>query len=375
MSALQLHILNSIEDVEAIADRWNDLWQHSDVTVPTARAEFIRNWVEHFAPRRQFHAIIVEEGTRLVAALPLIEGRWGKVICMGGLPRNEWSGAGDLLLDPVANGSAALALVANALKELPWPILRFIHVRGESSSWQTFVQSLRDADVSVEVRPSHEVKFIAVPKTWESYHAQLSKNHRQRLKRLLKRSAEEGNVQLIKYAPTSWADAEPLLQRAFHIEDSGWKGRARTSLLRKPNIADHVLRMSELLIPRNELEVAFLELHGKPIAFQILWNSKGVLHAYKGSYEERWKHLGPGHLLIHELLREMCESQRCQGYDCYGPNTPAIDHWSGSTYQTSQVTVAPRQWLGRAMLFTYRHCRRSPVQLENKLPALATQTE
>jgi CelD/BcsL family acetyltransferase involved in cellulose biosynthesis len=361
MGTLQLHILNSIQDVEAIADSWNDLWQLSDVSVPTARTEFIKLWLDDFAPRNRFRALIVEDGNRLIAALPIVERRWAGVIQAGGLPRNEWSGAGDLLVDPAADVYGAMALIVQALAQLPWPVLRFTHVRWDSFSWQSFVQTLRNVGIGVECRPSHEVKLIPVAKSWEDYQQQFSKNHRQRLKRLLKRSAEEGTVRLVRHVPENWAEAEPLLHKALEIEDSGWKGRAKTSLLGAPNIAKHVLNLSQCMLADRELEIAFLELQERPISFQILWNSKGVLHAYKGSYDERYRHLSPGHLLIYELLRELCESQRCRAYDCYGPNTPAINHWSGRTYRTCQITVAPRNWLGRAMLFTYRHCRRPPA--------------
>jgi CelD/BcsL family acetyltransferase involved in cellulose biosynthesis len=275
-----------------------------------------------------------------------------------------------LLINPRANVYGALTLIAKGLEQLPWPLLRFTHVRWDSSSWQIFVESLRSANLSVECRPSHEVKLIPIANSWETYQQSFSKNHRQRLKRLLKRSAEEGTVHLVRHVPASWSEAEPLLQRAFHIEDSGWKGRAKTSLLGAPSIAQHVLHMSELLVARHELEIAFLELNNQPISFQLLWNSKGVLHAYKGSYEERYRHLSPGHLLIHELLRELCDSQRCRAYDCFGPNTTAINHWSGPTYRTSQVTIAPRKWLGRAVLFTYRHCR--PARKTTETAAAAT---
>jgi hypothetical protein len=178
---------------------------------------------------------------------------------------------------------------------------------------------------------------------------------------MLRRLREQGSLVLQRYTPQTSSEADTLLERALAIEDSGWKGRQGTSLARWPGMAEYVRRMCSLLLPRRELEFVFLESNGEAICFQMLWNAKGTLHAYKGSYDERFQHYSPGSLLIHELLREETKAQHCRFYDCIGPNTPALAIWGGTTYPTSQLTVARRQWLSRALLFTYLHCRR-PVR-------------
>ncbi len=53
--------LNSIDDLRSAAPAWDDLWWRSDVALPTARAELLAQWLERFAPHRDFHAFAVEE--------------------------------------------------------------------------------------------------------------------------------------------------------------------------------------------------------------------------------------------------------------------------------------------------------------------------
>ena len=48
--------LTSVADLRAEAAAWDDLWQRSDVSLPLVRAELLAQWVEHFAPRADFHA-------------------------------------------------------------------------------------------------------------------------------------------------------------------------------------------------------------------------------------------------------------------------------------------------------------------------------
>jgi hypothetical protein len=121
---------------------------------------------------------------------------------------------------------------------------------------------------------------------------------------------------------------------------------------------EFMTELANLLIPRKELEFAFLELDGRPLAFEMLWNAKRTLHSYKVGYDEQFDKLNPGQILMHELLRDLMQTQSCDAYDCIGPVSPATEKWCGTNYQMSQWTVAPRRRISRAMLFAYQKLRR-----------------
>jgi hypothetical protein len=162
-----------------------------------------------------------------------------------------------------------------------------------------------------------------------------------------------------RLVPTSLAEAEPWLGTAFQLEDSGWKGESGGSILRAPGMPEFMTRLIGLLAQRQEFELAFLDVDDQPIAFEMLWNAKGTLHCYKVGYDERFDNLNPGQLLMHELLRELFETQRCQACDCIGPITVATERWRGDRYEMSQWTVAPRRRLSRAWLYVYQQLRRA----------------
>ena len=79
-SGVQLLHLRSAQQLRDVAAAWDDLWQRSAVTLPTARASMVVHWVERLAPERPFHALAVERDGRLLAALPLIETRLKSVL-------------------------------------------------------------------------------------------------------------------------------------------------------------------------------------------------------------------------------------------------------------------------------------------------------
>lgn len=359
MSSLEVHVLKTHE-LLSMQDLWNDLWQRSQTTLPTSRAEFLALWRGQFAPDQEIQAIVVEDSGRWISALPIVGKRWAKVIPTGTVPRNDWLLAGNLLLDEMENAAGALALIAGVLNKLPWTIYRFSLIASNESSWNQLRDTLSNTGFQIESRPSHEVAVIPIQGDWKSYQGSWSKNHRKNMARTIRRLEEQGRVRVNRYVPGSMTEAEPLLQRAFALEDSGWKGQAGSSILRSPGMPQFMKQLAELLIHRQELELMFLELNDQPLAVEFLWNTKQTLHSYKVAYDEAFEKLNPGQILMQEILRDLFDTGRCSAYDCMGPISTATEKWCGNRYQISQWTFAPRRSLSRAVLFAYQKLRRPP---------------
>src|SRR3954466_3408393 len=88
MSAPRIVRFTSTVELLAAAGAWNDLWHRTSGVLPTGRAEFVANWVDHFAPQKSFAAIAVEQDGQFIAALPLVEQRKARCVRVGGLPQN-----------------------------------------------------------------------------------------------------------------------------------------------------------------------------------------------------------------------------------------------------------------------------------------------
>jgi CelD/BcsL family acetyltransferase involved in cellulose biosynthesis len=344
MTHSRVEIYDSLDEVDALQDGWEDLWWRSDVTVPTVRVEFLKNWLASFAPGMPLRLIVVRQGERWMAAIPLVKRHWGRVVPMGTLPTNEWSGAGGMLLDREIDAES-LAGVAAALHEIGWPVIRLPLMRTDSPALLSLRQALFDGGIAVECRPSYEVTYIETPGDWDAYQKTWSKNLRHRIGKCLRRLKEQGNVRLNRMVPASFDEALVPLERALRIEDSGWKGRAGTSLLKAPGAADYLRRVAELLIPRRELEIAFLELDERPIAFEILIHAKDVLHSYKVGYDEQYQSFDPGHLLMQELLHEAASTQTVLGLRLLRP-----EQCGAQALARSHVRAGPADRLSAEMV-------------------------
>ena len=353
MNRLTVHCFDSAGALRSAAPAWDDLWQRSAVTVPSAQAELLLQWFEHFAPRARTRILAVEQGGRFMAGLPLVEGRAGRLLRIGKSPGNDWFPSADLLADRSADAAVFDALVA-ALEGLGWPLVLFDAVDLESPRWQAFTDSLARLGNPWVSRDRFRIGIADIGRNWPDCQANWSSNHRRHMRKSAARAIRQGALELKVYDQLPPEAVEALLQRGFEIEDSSWKGTRGSSVLKSPGIFEFYLRQARELAARGQLQLVFLESAGRPIAFEYGWNAKGVYHSLKVGYDAAAADLSPGQLLRLCLLERLHAEGRHRWLDFLGPLTPAIEKWSTRSYVLSRLVVATHSRLGRLMLEAYQ---------------------
>ena len=353
---LTVHTLESADALRIMAPVWNDLWQRSAVTLPSSRAEHIAHWLETFAPDAQFKALVVEQDCRLVAALPLVEGRVGRLFKVGTLPGNDWFPSADLLADPLAEEGVYDALVA-AIEQVGWSMLSFEAVNLESSRWQAFVEALERTQSPWASRERFAIGITDVGRDWTDYQEGWSSNHRRHMRKSEARALRAGELKLTIFDRPNEDEIESLLRRGFEIEDACWKGMRGSSVLKSPQIFEFYLEQARELARADQLSLVFLESAGRTIAFEYGWNSKAVYHSLKVGYDETASELSPGQLLRLKLLERFYAEGQQRWVDFLGPITPATEKWSTRSYLMSRLIVATHRPLIRLLLDAYSWSR------------------
>ena len=354
MARLRLRQFDSIRQLRDAAAAWDRLWLRSEVSLPTARAELVAQWLEHFAPRARWRALVVEDGQEPVAALPLVGRRVRGLLPAGDLTSNYWSPNGELLLDPAADAEAVLDLLAAALEPLPWPLLWLDLVPYEKPYWQALIGALHRRGLATEVRLHYRIGQVEINGDFEDYRAGWPKNHRRNVRKDSQRLERAGAVELKLYSEFTPDEVDRRLRRAFQIEDSSWKNGAGRPVFRTPGMFEFYRRQARQLAEWGSLRLAFLEHQGEPIAFELGWTAKEVYHSFKVSYKESYRQYGPGHLLRLHLIRSLHGRPGPGLVDFQGPLSEALACWSTRSYPIGRLVVAPRRLAGRALLAGYR---------------------
>jgi len=346
--------ITSLDQLRTAAPLWDDLWWRSEVTLPTARAELLAQWIEQFTPRADFHALAVENDRQWVAALPLVGRRLGRVIRAGTMPSNQWSLNGELLLDQTAEVDCVLDLLVQGIGELPWQLLWLDEVVLPAPRWKALLAAMDRAGMATERHQRFQVGLIEIDHDWEACKKRWSKKHRSKIQKAARRLEEKYDVQFEMCSQFAPQEVERHLCRAFEIEDRSWKGKAGTSVLRTPGIFDFYVRRARQLAEWGQLELAFLHCNQRPIAFVCGFNTKGVCHWCKIGYDPEYRLFSPGQLLQYYILEQVHGEGECRAVDCLGPMTDALSKWKPTTYEVGRLVVAPRRLAGRVVLHAYK---------------------
>jgi CelD/BcsL family acetyltransferase involved in cellulose biosynthesis len=352
-ATLRVRHFSSVDELLASAAAWDDLWLRSGVALPTARAALVAHWVRRLAPQQHFHALAVECDGRFLAALPLVESRLRRLVKVGRLPYNDWSWAGDLLLDPAATPEVLDRLIDGVL-ELSLPMLWFDGVPLSQPHWQRFLDALQRRGIEYQRHERFRIGLVDLTQDWAAYQAAWSGNFRRQMRKMTRRADELGGVALAVHRPASATELAHRLQLGFEVEDHSWKGRDGTSVLKSPDMHQYLCEQAELLRTLGHLELVFLEFDGKPIAFEYGLLSKRSYFSPKVGYDEAYSHLSPGQLLRLKMMERFFADPARETWDFLGPLVEATERWTTGTYAIERLVVATRGISGRLALRAYR---------------------
>jgi CelD/BcsL family acetyltransferase involved in cellulose biosynthesis len=358
---MELRVLSDLESFLAYGEAWDDLWHRSAAVLPTARADLIAHWVRHFAHQTRFRALVVAEGDRLLAGIPLVRRRIKGLFPAADLPINPWSPNGELLLDESTQAANVLQCLCQGIGQMGWPMLWIDTAPLQSFRWQTLISEGQKAGLSPLIHWRYPVGLVH----WDDfsgYWAARPSGLRRKIRKCLRQLEEVGpiGVQEVRSGcPAGWAEA---LDRAWQIEDAGWKGVAGTSVLRCSGMREFYLTQTQLLAQWGYARLVFLEVGGRPIAFGYGWEAKGVLQVLKISYDPSFARFSPGHLLWYLWFQKLAEGRQPMRVDFLGPLTEGVRPWANGSYPIGRV-IFPTNRMGKCLLAgyqAYRTCRGIP---------------
>ena len=374
---LQVLQIKSLESLRELSDVWDNLWLRSRATLPTLRAELLAQWVERFGRPADFFAVAVGTPDKLAAALPLVGHRVGTTAShadsrhaghvgtsrlrrvypfsrAAALPCNEWSASGDLLLDEDADAEPALRDLVGGIRDSGIRLLWLDEVELDAPRWRRFLDLCSASGMTVAERRRWQVGRVATDDDWDSYRARWSRKHRQKMAHSARRLAELGEVRLDVDSRLPFEKVAPLMRRCFEIEDSGWKGKAGTSVLRTPGMAEFYIGQARQAAKLGQLEIVTLYCGERPISFSYGLTAKGVFHSTKIGYDPRFADYQPGQLLRYFLLERYFADPERKFFDFQGPMTPSHEAWLPELYTIGRAIVAPRGLPERIAVWAYK---------------------
>ena len=208
---LRVEVLEGRDAFVQLEREWNAALARGPRDDPMLRHEWLRAWIENFAPGATLRTFVARAGREICAAMPLIETRERTAdtcflpMTTWQTPSNDHSQRGGLLVG--RRGDEGLRAIWEALQKAPgWDRLRLRDLPAGAPEWQ-----LRDwaeqAGYPSGLWVSLRSPYLPLPKTYEAVEKALDGKFRQNLRRRKRRLAEQGEV---KYALVDPKDAKAL---------------------------------------------------------------------------------------------------------------------------------------------------------------------
>lgn len=158
------------------------------------------------------------------------------------------------------------------------------------------------------------------------------------LRRRERRLAERGEVRLD--LADGRARLSALLEEAFAVEASGWKGRGGTAVASSPQTRLFYEAVARWTAQEGLLRLAFLRLDGRPLAVDIAVEHAGVQYLLKTGYDEAERTAAPGKLLRWRVLQD-CAGRGVSTYELLGHVQPWKHDWTPLRRDRLQVHAFP----------------------------------
>jgi CelD/BcsL family acetyltransferase involved in cellulose biosynthesis len=312
------------DSVDAIADDWDALADRTG-SVPWMRPGWIRAWWSAFGHGR-LEVVTVWRAGRL-AALAVVRHLLGEVLT----PSDWYTPCSGLL----GEDDEALAVLAEALLERRPRRLELRQVVRGHPGLAACRVAAADAGYHVLERTLQRAPYLDLGSfdgDFAAYEATRSRELVRNVRRGRRRLAELGRVS-VEFHDGRERLAE-LLEEAFRVEASGWKGERRSAMASRERTRLFWTTVFGWAASRGWLHLAFLHLDGRAIAFQANVGTGDVRYGVKTGYDGAFGRASPGALLMYEELKEASRAG-LRRFELLGPDQPYKMAWATGMHEIS----------------------------------------
>jgi CelD/BcsL family acetyltransferase involved in cellulose biosynthesis len=317
-----------VGSVDAFAPEWSELAERTGAA-PWAWPEWFGAWQRAFSPATPLVAYVARSDGRL-SGIGAFRRQNRRLEAAANI-HSPWWGV-------LAEGQDAReAVLAAAFREKPTRLE--LHEVRESAGDE---EAIRTCGAAYGYRIVESVferaPFVRVDGDWETYyHSRIDRHRRKEIDRCRRRLMDTHRLDYEWVAPDR-DRVDALLDEGLRLEASGWKGRAGTAIVSDPATATFYREIARWAASQGWLRLGFLRADGKAVAFEFALEKDGVVSLLKGGYDEGLSRLGPGILLLHDLLEDAFARGSTE-VDLLGGSERYKLQWADATRDRSRVSA------------------------------------
>ena len=340
---MQVTRIATTDTLRSCSTSWNCLTRG----VPFRSWAWLSTWWEHYGSGRELYVLAVHDdlGT-LVGVLPLFRERSatrGRVLQL--LGSGEVCSDYMTLLSTNEHEDAVIDAVANWLIEASgrdakdadlWDLLELDGVQTNDVAMAKLLGSLAEAGCGVHRKPGLNCWKVSLPTSWDEFYDGLSKNRRKAFRKLQRESIDSGRLVFQTATGDDYARAMRLFvelhqKRRISLGEPG--------CFASQQFAGFIDDVSRRLWEAGSLELAWIELDGRPVAIEYCLLEDSTTYVYQGGIDPDAQRESPGHLMTASLIQHSISAARTT-YDFLRGDEPYKAFWNAQPQATFKLRVS-----------------------------------
>ncbi|MBU4185564.1 MAG: GNAT family N-acetyltransferase [Proteobacteria bacterium] len=179
-------------------------------------------------------------------------------------------------------------------RHMSWDLIQLEYISQDTGLFKEF-KELQNYGLKTKTAETKKSPHIMINSNWLTYYDSIPKSFRKHIDSRHRRSERDYVVELERINGDLLD--ELALDEAFAIEDSGWKGRNGSSVLKNPMAKQFYYSLAFTLNRKNWFELLFLKLSGKRVAFDYNLIYDACYNMVKIGYDEQYKRYSIGNVL------------------------------------------------------------------------------
>ena len=328
---LRIEVVTDEAGFLALEAAWRRLIAVSDLDHPFLTFEWVRSWWEAFGDGNGLHIIVARENETVVGIAPLMFTKrrfYGlRLRCLEFIA-NVHTPRFDFLVarDPEHVRRAIWGHI-EAVKHL-WDLLLLCQVPEDSQTIVDLARFAGECGLAFGTWKSADAPYVRIEGKWSDYQAALRPKHRTNLRRRMRRLSELGPVAMERVA--CGGDLESALDDGFALEGAAWKQDNGTAICSDAAVRQFYREIARRFAANDWLEMHFLKLRDRRIAFQLAVSYGDKAFSLKPGYDPQLAAYSPSNLLCMLFLEHLFECRKRE-YDFLGVEEEWKMQWAQET--------------------------------------------
>lgn len=304
-SNIEMSIMNDFDTLHKVQNEWDDLLHSSNNNMIFQSYLWNYEVGKSFSREPEMIVFCFRKNNRLIGILPLRYIKrdffFFKYNVLNFFTHNR-ADFQDMLVKE--DTSECLSLLANYLSDhdLAWNIIYLRNIPKNSPTSIELVEKFNLLNISAYTSKGITCPIIPIKTSYEQYQSTLKSKMRSELRRHENRLREKGEVSIIHYSGKD--SIESIYKSFINLHIKRWGKTKTPSKFKNKQHRDYYLSLFRKLYEMKLLDIFYLEIDDKIIAFHFGTNFHNHELCHTSSYDPEYARYGPSKILLSHVINQ-----------------------------------------------------------------------